>query len=75
MINNENLDFTRRISYIRDKFQDSTFLSFKDCKEKGVDYFNQFSTTLGSGPGMEISSKKANKSISGRKMELLRTIN
>ena len=74
VIKDEDLDFSRRISHILNNFQNFSFLSFEDFKIEGVEYFNRFFATIGIGPG-ENSKRKANRSISGSKIELLRIIN
>lgn len=76
VIRDEDLNFKKRIKYIRSNFNELYIFSYEDYKEKGDQYLIDFFKSKGLKVNLTDKKKpKSNISISGKKIGLLRTIN
>lgn len=75
VIKESDLNFSRRLKFLQQKFSKVSVLSFEDFKEEGAEYFNSFFKAQGFDTSSSSNKKKENSSISGNKIEILRRIN
>lgn len=75
VIRDKDLSFAERINFLKNQFEEVHVLSFEKFKSEGIDYYNRFFTSLGCKTGALDNKSKANSSISGNKIEILRKLN
>lgn len=75
VIMGDDLIFNDRVDYIKKYFQKVDVLSFEDFKSEGIDYLDQYFVSLGIERNEILSTRSAHRSITGKKIELLRRIN
>lgn len=75
VIRDEDLNFSTQIRILNENFDQVDFLSFEQFKEEVVLYYDRYFTALGYGKSEGKVRHKANQSIAGKKVELLRKFN
>ena len=75
VIRDEDLNLSFRIKYIKRFFKEVDVLSFENFKRDGIAYFDSYFDSLGYQRKGVIRKNRANQSISGKKIEILRFIN
>lgn len=76
VIRDKDLDFRERVTFLEEYFEDVVIFSFEKFRKEGVDYLNCYFEQF----GLRENKKKEtsnihNKSLKGKKMNILRSIN
>lgn len=75
VITDRDLNFRKRIEFLKDNFEDVDILSFEKFKNQGISYFLNYFSDLKMSAEVLDEIKQENISVSGKKIELLRKSN
>ena len=75
VLTDNDLNYSKRIEFLKGRFDDVDVLSFEQFKKEGPSYYDRYFASLGFGPSQIHSNSGVNASMSGKKLELLRNIN
>lgn len=76
MIQQKDLDFSNKISFLNEHFEDVVIFSFEEFKKKGAQYLNSYFEQFGLKEVKPDGKRKVyNKSVVGKKLLMLKSIN